>query len=65
MRENERKRRSQNKKKNRKERRNEGKEEGGFGRVVGYSETHGDPLTSSFLPFLFISVPYLTDPHQL
>ena len=42
-----------------------GKSRGGFDRVVGYSETHGDPLTSSFLSFLFISVPYLTDPHQL
>jgi len=36
---------------------------GGFGWVVGYSETRGDPLTSSFLPFLFISVPYLTNPN--
>lgn len=37
----------------------DGKQEGW---VVGYSETRGDPLTSSFLPFLFISVPYLTNP---
>lgn len=36
---------------------------GGFGWIVGYSETRGDPLTSSFLPFLFISVPYLTNPY--
>lgn len=36
---------------------------GRFGWVVGYSVTRGDPLTSSFLPFLFISVPYLTSHH--